>query len=725
MKLKNLLLLIPLWGLSLVSCSPDPVDTTGNVSGIVTDVETSKLLAGVNVTLSPGGRSVNTGNDGRYEFRDIEMGAYTLQAQALGYQTTTKQVTVNAKETTTSDFQLSPEKIVVEITPMTLTFGKEVDNLSFSLSNKSRRDLTYSISNSHDYLEVTPASGTVKSNATQTIGVRVKNRNTVRDNLNGQLIVTVGNDSYSISVAVLGINETATTGGIAGKICDYANANMPISGAMVSLTSTGQTKTTGTDGYYEFSELAAGTYTLLVSANGYESLSKDVKVEVGVTTPCDIALQKGGADVVVTPENLSFSPEVEQLSFSIRNNNLVSHEFMISNVPDFATVSQSSGVVSAKGSQVVTVTILNRKNITSARSGQMIVSVGNESYIVSLSVEAYKQEPVNVEVTPQALVFDANTSQLNFSVESKTNRMLNYSISTAMDDITVSPAEGTLGALAKKAINVTVNNRESIKTERNGMITITIEENTYNVSVKIKKIEDNPGPGPDDPTPSGENVTRGLLAYYTFDNSNANDSRGNYNGFKNGGSFITDTPNGSGKALSLKSNQYISIGYAPLNEKKTYTFSMWVKDFGTGCLFKTLGGSYLYGPSLVITEAMKLQYHTGYGPAYSSVVFNTDLSNFQSGEWTMLTIVTETPPSMSSSTNGTSTLYINGQRAESGSSRTSDNKNGISMTIGGQAGGSNAAWADPMKVDNVRIYSVALTDDEVASIYQYESASNQ
>ena len=76
----------------------------------------------------------------------------------------------------------------------------------------------------------------------------------------------------------------------------------------------------------------------------------------------------------------------------------------------------------------------------------------------------------------------------------------------------------------------------------------------------------------------------------------------------------------------------------------------------------------------------------------------------------MITIVTSTEGSSSS---GTSKLYINGKRVNVTSSDTNNNSGAKSMSIG-------AASSDPLKVDNVRLYSVSLTDDEVMSIYNFE-----
>ena len=72
----------------------------------------------------------------------------------------------------------------------------------------------------------------------------------------------------------------------------------------------------------------------------------------------------------------------------------------------------------------------------------------------------------------------------------------------------------------------------------------------------------------DDNTPN--DVTAGLVAYYTFDNKNCSDSQGQYYGFENGASYIIDTPNGTGYSLYLKKGEYISIGSSPLNLDKRF-----------------------------------------------------------------------------------------------------------------------------------------------------------
>ncbi|MDE6647837.1 MAG: hypothetical protein K2K03_08460, partial [Prevotella sp.] len=376
-------------------------------------------------------------------------------------------------------------------------------------------------------------------------------------------------------------------------------------------------------------------------------------------------------------------------------------QYTVSNVPEFASVSSSTGMISSKGSEAIMVTIPNRKQIKEKKSGQLTVNVGNNAFVVSLSVEPYQEEPVNVDIAPQTLNFDANTEQQTFTMTSKNNRELNYAITSDLNILTVTPTNGTLKEKGKATITVNVQDRQAIDVDRVGRLTINIEGNTYVVTANIKK---NGQDTPDDE----QNVVRGLVAYYNFNKGNADDAIGSYHGFENGGTYITDTPNGSGKALYLKQKQSISVGSAPLDGKTNYSVSMWVKDFGAGYLLMTKRGNYYTAPSLMVTEDVKLRFYTGESDTYGTAkTYSADMSNYQNGKWVMLTIVCEPSGGQTMST-----LYINGRKVDSGTSSNQLASGGTAMVIGGYS---------PMIIDNIRLYSVTLKDDEVAEIYASET----
>ena len=78
-----------------------------------------------------------------------------------------------------------------------------------------------------------------------------------------------------------------------------------ISGATVTITQTGtqtqQTQTTSAEGFYRFSELPPGTYTVVVAATNFKSSTQD-NVSIAAETPrsLDIKLPPGGASETVT-----------------------------------------------------------------------------------------------------------------------------------------------------------------------------------------------------------------------------------------------------------------------------------------------------------------------------------------------------------------------------------------------------------------------------------------
>lgn len=498
-----------------------------------------------------------------------------------------------------------------------------------------------------------------------------------------------------------------STGSIYGFVSDYGNANAPIAGATVTLNSKGQTKTTGSDGRFEFSNLEPGAYSLSVSANGYQTTSKQVSVRAGQSANCDFQLEVGRAEVDINPVSIVFGKDVEETSFSINNKSNRQLNYTISNYPNYINVTPASGTIAAKGEQAIRISVVNRKTISETKNGQITVNIGNDSYNISFNIEPYQGEMVSVDVNPQTLNFDKDTEKLTFTMTSNNSFDQNYQITSNLDILTVEPSSGTLTAKGQSTISVSVNDRKNVSNARNGQLTIDLNGSTFVVSVNVAKYEEggDPDDKPDD-TPSGEISTiRGLLLYYTFDNDNADNAyRDNDHGFiVENASFITDTPNGKGKAISLERENYIRIPSNVVAEKTAITISMWVKDFGTGYLFKTGSTPGWPGaPTLFINDdnTMEIYYNR-----WNSYTTGFSFQRYQSSGWHMLTFVYD-------SSNETCTILIDGRKVDTGSISFGLQTDGENMQIGG---------TDPMKVDNVRIHSVALEDKEIAEIYAAES----
>lgn len=505
------------------------------------------------------------------------------------------------------------------------------------------------------------------------------------------------------------------SGTISGFVTDITNANAPIAGATVTLSSKGLSQTTGSDGRYQFSDVDPGSYTLQAIANHYQPTTKQVTVGVNQNVTCDFQLSAGAVSVDISPVTLNFGTSAEQLSFTITNNSTGALNYNISNIPNFVQVSPSTGSVAARGKQAVTVSVINRASITAPRNGQMTVNIGSDSYTISISVEPYQPETVSVDINPTTLSFDKNTEQLKFTMSSNYSRDLDFTIGSNLDILTVTPTSGTLTARGQTEVSVTVNDRKNVTTDRNGTITIGMGGNNYVVNVSVAKYEE-------DVTPASEiNTNRGLLAYYGFDNNTADDVTDNkYHGTLSGGAYTTDTPNGKGKALQLKAKEFMAIGNNPVDGKKAQTINMWIKDFGPGTLLKLSDGTNLYAPTMLLSDDVKLTcYHQTFG---SDRMFeaSTSLSSYQSDQWVMITLVlVDAVTNKSGVTSGTMSFYVNGRKIDS--AEKTIQTYGTSMTIGGQLKiNTTEIWNSAMKIDNVRLHGVALSSDEIAAIYEAE-----
>ena len=88
--------LICLLPLQLISCSDDPEESTGLITGAVYDEADGNPLEGVSVVISPTGASVFTDEYGDFTFRDLQPQSYTLQFSKAGYRTLNRNVDVVA-----------------------------------------------------------------------------------------------------------------------------------------------------------------------------------------------------------------------------------------------------------------------------------------------------------------------------------------------------------------------------------------------------------------------------------------------------------------------------------------------------------------------------------------------------------------------------------------------------------------------------------------------------
>ncbi len=78
---------------------------------------------------------------------------------------------------------------------------------------------------------------------------------------------------------------------ICGTVVDVDTTN-PIEGVSVILSPTGKNAITGTDGYFEFSDLEPFQYTVTVQKIGYSTNRKTINAVAGETNQFTITMKK-------------------------------------------------------------------------------------------------------------------------------------------------------------------------------------------------------------------------------------------------------------------------------------------------------------------------------------------------------------------------------------------------------------------------------------------------
>ena len=82
-------------------------ETTGSISGVVIDKATGESIGNAGVELKPTGKKTATGNDGLFEFVEIEPGEYTLYATNTGYNDSeSSKIMVTAGQVSHCDIQM-------------------------------------------------------------------------------------------------------------------------------------------------------------------------------------------------------------------------------------------------------------------------------------------------------------------------------------------------------------------------------------------------------------------------------------------------------------------------------------------------------------------------------------------------------------------------------------------------------------------------------------------
>ncbi|HEX2094323.1 MAG TPA: SusC/RagA family TonB-linked outer membrane protein [Longimicrobiaceae bacterium] len=110
---------------AMLVTSPPPLQaqSTGTVSGRVTESGSQRALAGAQVSIPGTGRRTVTGPGGEYTLAGVPSGPQTLRVELIGYTPLERRVTVSAGQTATANFEMGQSAVALDALVVTGTAG--------------------------------------------------------------------------------------------------------------------------------------------------------------------------------------------------------------------------------------------------------------------------------------------------------------------------------------------------------------------------------------------------------------------------------------------------------------------------------------------------------------------------------------------------------------------------------------------------------------------------
>lgn len=325
----------------------------------------------------------------------------------------------------------------------------------------------------------------------------------------------------------------------------------------------------------------------------------------------------------------------------------------------------------------------------------------------------------SIMANPTYLSFGTSKTQMVFDITNDSSVSTEYTISEPSGGwCSISPRSGTLQASnGTQGITVTIN-RSLITSNKTENIVITAD-NGGSASVEIdidyeSSTTDSGSTGGS--TSSNIEVTNGLWSYYNFDDETMNDSWENeMNGLiENSATFLTNTPNGSGKALKIglnSDNKLVKarIPYNPFANKTEYSYCFWIKEPSQGLIMNAYGyntnSSNSNFPVVRIYSSKLYACFSSYNMS-DYFNYNTD-TTLQDGDWHHIAV---------SVNSNSQILYVDGVRVSTQQVSVSSSASS-EIHFGGELYGYEGS---DMKIDNIRIYSRTISATDAISIYNSE-----
>lgn len=475
-------LFILLFGLLAFGCSEDTFTTFGDIYGIITDAETGKPIAQVEVGISPNTQTTLSDSNGRYEFTGLDAGQYKISLRATGYEPVSRNVDIAPGIRTMCDFLMQPEEVSenISITPSTLDFGTTQTQLSVSVKNEGDISTEWSLDlgNNSSWLSAAPKSGSLKSGKSVSIVFSV-DRDFVAEDKNAVVNVAAFGSSFPITITcspksnksemvieptTLDFGEVLNEQSI--KIKNTGNNALTwdainISSPAISLSSeSGSVNGGGSQDVkvmLDRSLFEGDLNTSFIISDG----NKDQTIIITAKQP------KESSYMEISPAVLDFGEEETEKNFKISNlgNADLNWEIIDTDITCLS-FSATEGTIVSGGSKIIKIT-LDRNLMPKSLNTTIAISDGKQEQ--TLEIKAIRPENAGVlNLSTNTLDFGETETTLNFEICNTGSADISWEVTdTGSKHLSLSATSGTLTSGGSKNINVTLDRKamtESIST---------------------------------------------------------------------------------------------------------------------------------------------------------------------------------------------------------------------------------------------------------------------
>lgn len=214
------------------------------------------------------------------------------------------------------------------------------------------------------------------------------------------------------------LKEVVTTGRISGIVSDKTTGE-PVATVSATLSPSGRSTVTGSDGAFEFLDITPGEYNIKISKEGYNDNNKPVTVVAGQISQAHLLIHRIPAVITADRNVLDFgdSYSLNTLSFNIVNNNFEKLSWEIVNNCGWITdVTPKSGVLDYSKTGTIIVKI-DRELLADGDNTTMLVlsteGVGSTEIMIKAYGKAKKTAILN---TLESTDITAYTAVLNGEV---------------------------------------------------------------------------------------------------------------------------------------------------------------------------------------------------------------------------------------------------------------------------------------------------------------------